>query len=545
MQPSPLSRLYHRHRHEFQLLAALAAVFVTAGLLDGDHNYFTNFGGSAGDIVRQTALLGVFALGAAIVIIAGGIDLSSGSVIAFSGTICASVLLLLAPDAMNADKAIPTHVLMLAIGATLLCGFLIGTLHAWLITRVGLPPFVATLATLVGLRSFARAIILNVTEYVHGKGVSRIEVYDNTFRDFGRTITTPTIIFLVLAGLCWLLLARTVTGRHLYALGGNEQAARLSGIQTERLKWFAYSLSAVLASIAGILGVGYDGEANPQSQGVGYELNAIAAAVVGGCSLAGGVGTIPGTVLGALFLRTVIDGIAKVIKTAASLYEGLVVGVVVVLAVAFSQIETGMKRTRFFSGWLGLVTVLNLSVIAAALAALIGPKLLEGKTSLDGKFLAGLTFVGLLLLLLLVRWEGPLRVKRIAGGVLAVGWIAATIFLNANLPIMRYRAALQAVERAGGSTEQVSDGLAVDFTGKDLDDEKLKRLLGHLKYLSNMTELRLKDTQVTNAGMIELAREIGGMEQSPLRRLDLRGTQVKRLGERRVEMTIPEVKIQR
>jgi ribose/xylose/arabinose/galactoside ABC-type transport system permease subunit len=545
MQPSPLSRLYHRHRHEFQLLAALAAVFVTAGLLDGDHNYFTNFGGSAGDIVRQTALLGVFALGAAIVIIAGGIDLSSGSVIAFSGTICASVLLLLAPDAMNADKEIPTHVLMLAIGATLLCGFLIGTLHAWLITRVGLPPFVATLATLVGLRSFARAIILNVTEYVHGKGVSRIEVYDNTFRDFGRTITTPTIIFLVLAGLCWLLLARTVTGRHLYALGGNEQAARLSGIQTERLKWFAYSLSAVLASIAGILGVGYDGEANPQSQGVGYELNAIAAAVVGGCSLAGGVGTIPGTVLGALFLRTVIDGIAKVIKTAASLYEGLVVGVVVVLAVAFSQIETGMKRTRFFSGWLGLVTVLNLSVIAAALAALIGPKLLEGKTSLDGKFLAGLTFVGLLLLLLLVRWEGPLRVKRIAGGVLAVGWIAATIFLNANLPIMRYRAALQAVERAGGSTEQVSDGLAVDFTGKDLDDEKLKRLLGHLKYLSNMTELRLKDTQVTNAGMIELAREIGGMEQSPLRRLDLRGTQVKRLGERRVEMTIPEVKIQR
>ncbi|MFQ5733804.1 MAG: hypothetical protein ACE5KM_17845 [Planctomycetaceae bacterium] len=547
-----LRRLYRRHRHEVQLLAALVVVFLVAGGLDRDHNYFRDFGGSAGDIVRQTSLLGVFALGAAIVIISGGIDLSAGSVIAFSGTICASVMLLMAPDAMVQGKPLPAHVIAVAVVLTLLVGFLIGSLHAWLITTVRLPPFVATLATLVGLRSFARAIILNVTEFAVGKGASKIQVYDDTFRDFGRTIWTPTIIFLVLAGACWVLLSLTVAGRHVYALGGNEQAARLSGIRTNRMKWFAYCLSAMLSSVAGMMLVGYESEANPQAQGIGYELNAIAAAVVGGCSLAGGVGTIPGTLLGALFLRTVIDGVAKVIKTGASLYEGLIVGsllvaelVVVVFAVAFSQLEAGMKGRRFFTGALGLVTILNLAAIGAALAALIGPEILHGRTNLDGRYLAGLAFVGLLLLLVVVRWEGRKSVKRIAAGALSVGWIAVAIYLNANLPMMRYRAALKAVENEGGAVVAVSDGIAVDFNGKDIDDRKLAVLLSHLQYLTNLTELRLKDTQITNDGMIALAKQLGRKEESPLRRLDVRGTNVKRLGERRVELAIPDIEIKR
>src|SRR5204863_6688681 len=135
------------------------------------------------------------------------------------------------------------------------------------------------------------------------------------------------------------LLSRTVTGRHLYALGGNEEAARLSGIRTDRLKWFAYCFGSVTASIAGILYICDQSVADPQTLGRGYELNAIAAAVVGGCSLQGGIGTIPGTVLGCLFLRTVIDGIAKIIKTGADVYEGLIVGIVVVIAVAFIQLR--------------------------------------------------------------------------------------------------------------------------------------------------------------------------------------------------------------
>ncbi len=104
------------------------------------------------------------------------------------------------------------------------------------------------------------------------------------------------------------MLSRTVVGRHVYALGGNEEAARLSGIRTERVKWLAYCIGAITASIAGILYIGDQTAAVPLNLGQGYELNAIAAAVVGGCSLPGGVGTIWGTVLGVLFLQVVIDG---------------------------------------------------------------------------------------------------------------------------------------------------------------------------------------------------------------------------------------------
>ena len=175
----------------------------------------------------------------------------------------------------------------------------------------------------------------------------------------------------------WLLLSRTVIGRHIYALGGNEQAARLSGIRTDRLKWLAYCLGTLTASIAGILYIGEQSVADPQTLGRGYELNAIAAAVVGGCSLQGGLGTIPGIFLGALFLRSVIDGVAKIIKTGADVYEGLIVGVLVVVAVAFNQLrQAGSRGKLFFPGALGIVMIGTLSLCTGTFAILIGPSLL-------------------------------------------------------------------------------------------------------------------------------------------------------------------------
>src|SRR5262249_3837326 len=146
-------------RTEWGLLLAIAVVVLLTGALDSQHNYFNNPIPSAVDILRQTALLGIFTLGAAIVIISGGIDLSSGSVIAFSGSTCGALLLLLAPEQMRNAQPVGLGSIVLAIVGTLLVGFLIGSLHAWLITVVGLPPFVATLATLVGLRSFGRVIV--------------------------------------------------------------------------------------------------------------------------------------------------------------------------------------------------------------------------------------------------------------------------------------------------------------------------------------------------------------------------------------------------
>ena len=360
-----------RQRHELGLLVAIViCVFVTA-VLDSQHNYWTNPRSSAIDIVRQTSLLGIFALGAAVVIIAGGIDLSSGSVIAFGGTICATIMFALDKENMLAAQPVNKSVIAIAIVGTMFAGFLIGSLHVWLITVIGLPPFVATLATLVGLRSFGRAIVENVTQRS-----TQIQIYDEGFRYLATSVWIPAVIFFVLAALMWLLLSRTVTGRHLYALGGNEQAARLSGIRTDRLKWLAYCVSSMLSAGAGILYIGDQAVADPQTLGRGYELNGIASAVVGGCSLQGGSGTIPGTVLGAFFLRVVVDGVAKIIKTGADVYEGLIVGVVVVVAVAFNQLRAGSRRRQLFPGALGIVNILNLALLTGALTALMGPKLI-------------------------------------------------------------------------------------------------------------------------------------------------------------------------
>jgi len=359
------------------LLAIVVVLGLTAGL-DAQHNYWHDPHTSAVNILRQSAFLGIFALGAAIVIIAGGIDLSSGSVIAFSGSVCAMLMALLAPQDVRESGEIAGWVIAVAIAGTLLVGLFIGSFHAWLITVVRLPPFVATLATLVGLRSLARILMEIVTKEVWDSPKTQIDIAADNFKALTREFSlpipgvssvwtaapwVPLVLFALLAALAWLLMSGTVVGRHLHALGGNEQAARLSGIQTDRLKWLAYCVSALLASVAGILYVSDTTTANPQNLGRGYELNAIAAAVVGGCSLSGGVGTITGTVLGVLFLRSVIDGVAKIIKSNAEVYEGLIVGIVVVVAVALTQIrQAGKLGTRFLGGALGLVLMLGVAL---------------------------------------------------------------------------------------------------------------------------------------------------------------------------------------
>jgi ribose transport system permease protein len=393
--------LHALNRPEWGLVVAIIVVAAITGLVDRQHIYFKDPRASAIDIMRQTAMLGIFSLGAAIVIISGGIDLSCGSVIAFSGTICATLMVLLAPEEMRSGAPLGGWVLFLSMAGTLVVGLLIGSFHAWLITIVGLPPFVATLATLVGLRSFGRAIIETVTVTVYKTPSTQIQLNDVFFLDMTKSVPNRVMLFLILAGLAWLLLSRTVPGRHLYALGGNENAARLSGIRTDRLKWLAYCISAVLSCVAGILYIGDQSVADPQTLGQGYELNAIAASVVGGCSLQGGVGTIPGAVLGALFLRTIIDGVSKMIKTGADVYEGLIVGAVVVVAVAFMQMRgAGRRGKRFFSGGLGIVTILNLAILSGVLTAIFAEKMALNSVRLGisagAVVLVGLTLVRLM-----------------------------------------------------------------------------------------------------------------------------------------------------
>ncbi|MBW3542420.1 MAG: ABC transporter permease [Planctomycetes bacterium] len=371
---SSLGGFARRTGTELSLLAAVAAVVALTAVLDDA--YRTKPAQNAHEILRQTSLLGIFALGAATVIISGGIDLSSGSVIAFSSAVCASIIFMLAPvDEFGnpITRDLSGWILAAAVGGTLLVGVLIGTFHAWLVTCVGLPPFVATLASLVGLRSFARVLIQDVTAAFSQQGRNtQIYIDDAAFGTWGKDWAITLAIFLAVAAVMWLLLSGTVTGRHLYAMGGNERAARLSGIRTERLKWLAYCTGSVTASIAGILYCSYIGMANPASQGVGQELNAIAAAVVGGCSLTGGVGTVAGVMLGALFLQVVIDSVAKTVKSHPDELQGLIVGMLVVLAVAFNELrDRGLVRKRFFPGALGTANVFILSLLAGTITSVM------------------------------------------------------------------------------------------------------------------------------------------------------------------------------
>ncbi|HET6325086.1 MAG TPA: ABC transporter permease [Planctomycetaceae bacterium] len=525
-------------RHEFGLLLAILLVVGVTTLFDSQHNYFHDPWRNAREIMRQTSLLGIFALGSAVVIISGGIDLSSGSVICFSGTICATFLLLLAPDRMHGGEAvIGLPVLAVAIVGTLIIGFLIGSLHAWLITAIRLPPFIATLATLVGLRSFAWAICENVTQATLGGRSSQIQIYDERFRYLATSVWIPAVLFVVFALAAWVMLSRTVLGRHLYALGGNEEAARLSGVRIDRLRWFAYCFSAVLSSIAGILYICEVSVADPTTLGLGYELNAIAAAVVGGCSLQGGVGTIGGTVLGTIFLRTVIDGVAKVIKTGSRVYEGLIVGLVVVFAVAFSQTARLRGREGFFAGALGFVAAINLALIFGVIMVLVGPTLAEGWTTLDGPILGAWAGASILAMLLVLRSRLGAQSRWIGTLGVAVVLIGIYFGLDRGVPLYRLHAARASVQAAGGKIDMhAAEGVRVDLGGTQVDDATLKQLADRLQAL-HVADLSLARTKVTDDGI----GVIGGL--TTLKRLDLSGTQVTRAGTRSVTRLLPDVEV--
>jgi ribose/xylose/arabinose/galactoside ABC-type transport system permease subunit len=391
--------LLKRYRHELGLLLTIFVCMVITTIADKDHNYWNNPTSCAVQIIRQTSMLGIFALGAAIVIIAGGIDLSAGAVIAFGGSTCVMLMLVLDRAHMEAQTQVQFWVLPVAILGSLFVGFLVGSLHVWLITVIGLPPFVATLATLVGLRSLAWSLV----SYVN-KTNPMISFSDPRFRYLAQSVWIPAVVFILLAVGAWVLLNCTVTGRHLYAVGGNEQAARLSGIRTDNIKWLAYCLSAMLSSLAGVFYVADLSSVDPGSLGKGYELNAIAASVVGGCSLQGGTGSVPGAALGALFMQVVLDGIGKVIKVNASMFEGMVVGLVLVTAVALNRPRTGVARRKLFPGMLGLVNIVNLVLLAGALAALMGPSFLgASSTKIGPNTLGWIGGIGALIVLSMVR----------------------------------------------------------------------------------------------------------------------------------------------
>jgi len=325
---------------EWGLGASILAVLGLIYVLDPTRSFFLP--SSRLSLLHQIGLYGVMAVGAAVVIISGGIDLSVGAIVAFSSVIAAKLM----TEWLRGDRTgDPSRVVIVAaIAITLLVGLGIGLFHAFLINRFGLPPFIATLATMSGLRSLASILCDNKI----------INFKAPLFSSLGREAVNTFVTFAVVATAISVMMGLTVLGRHLYALGGNEAAARLSGLKIRRLKAFAYGLSGVLAALTGILFAGRSGQADAR-MGVAYELVAITAAVVGGCSLAGGVGSIRGTVLGLVLLQTLIRGTALVVRKVdfvlnlgftkipvvfelnSTQVEGLVLGSVIIVAVAVNQ----------------------------------------------------------------------------------------------------------------------------------------------------------------------------------------------------------------
>lgn len=404
-----------RYRNELGLLLAIVLVLGAAYTSSPAWQTADSAAYNAKILVRSASVLGIFALGAGVVIISGGIDLSAGSVIAFSATACGGTLLFLADKTASGQPDmihLRPGMVAVAVLVTLAAGAMIGTFHAWLITAIRLPPFVATLASLVGLRSLARILIPDLMAAASGgtMNAAKITVQDagqylRGAYDIDRWYVAP-LILLALAFLTWVLLAKTVAGRHLYAMGGNEEAARLSGIRTDRLKWLAYCVSSVTASVAGVLLLAETGSADPSTQGLGYELYAIAASVIGGCALTGGAGTVLGILLGALFLRVVIESVAKVVPRGVSPdeLEGLIVGLLVLLAVAFNELRSGSGLRRpFFAGWLGVANI----AIVAALTGVVTAVLVA-----DEKAKYGLTAAGVMLVLLTAKKAFEVRAAR-------------------------------------------------------------------------------------------------------------------------------------
>lgn len=262
------------------------------------------------NVLRQATINGIIAVGMTYVILTAGIDLSVGSVLALATVVAA--------DLMQKGLPVPLGVL-----AGLGVGTLLGAVNGLLIARTGIPPFVVTL----GMMTVARGLALT---YTQGRPITGLPA-SFTFLGAGflGPIPMPIVIFALVFGVGYFVLARTVFGEWVYALGDNPVAARLTGLPTRRVTALVYVISGFLAALAGLILVARLNSAQPTA-GLGFEFDAIAAVVVGGTSFAGGEGGLFGTLLGVLIIQVLNNGLN--LLNVSPLWEGVVKGVVIALA---------------------------------------------------------------------------------------------------------------------------------------------------------------------------------------------------------------------
>ncbi len=273
------------------------------------------------NVAQQTSVNALIAVGMTFVILSAGIDLSVGSIVAFSGVVLGSLL----------HSGVPVP---LAIAGGLLVGFGCGLVNGLLITLGRLPPFIATL----GMMSVARGAAL---VYTQGRPISGFEPsFRSLATDDFLLVPQPVILMLVVYLVAHVVLVRTRLGRYTYAIGGNEEATKLSGISVVRYKTLVYGVSGLMSGVAAVILTARLNSAQPIA-GIMYELDAIAAVVIGGTSLMGGEGGLRGTLIGALIMGVLRNGLN--LLGVSSFLQQIVIGLVIIFAVL---VDATLKKSR-------------------------------------------------------------------------------------------------------------------------------------------------------------------------------------------------------
>lgn len=269
------------------------------------------------NLLRQVSVNALIAFGMTFVIITGGIDLSVGSTLALSSALTAGMIV---------SGLDPILAMLLGVAS----GFVLGAINGLLITKGNMAPFIATLATMTIFRGLT--LVYTDGNPITGIGDSFIFKYMGRGYLFG--IPFPVIIMLIFFGLLFVLLHKMTFGRKTFAIGGNEKASFIAGIKSDRIKVLIYALSGMMASIAGVIITSRLNSAQPTA-GTSYEMDAIASVVLGGTSLSGGRGRIVGTLIGALIIGTLNNGLN--LLGVSSFYQQVVKGIVIIIAVLIDR----------------------------------------------------------------------------------------------------------------------------------------------------------------------------------------------------------------
>ncbi|WP_158862116.1 ABC transporter permease [Leifsonia sp. AG29] len=303
------------------IFAAAAVIFIVFGILNPNFLTLDNLR----DVAVSASVNALIGIGLTFVIITGGIDLSVGSIASLVGIVSANMMV------ASGVPAVP------ALLAGLVLGFIAGAINGMLITFLKLPPFIATLGTMSVYQGLAYVV-------TNGSPVYNVpQSFVLLLNSYIGGIPMVVIVVIVVAVVAWLLLRRTVFGQNVIATGGSEETAWLSGVRVTRVKILVYGISGILAALGGLVVVARISAAQPEA-GSPYLLTAIAAAVIGGANLMGGEGRIAGTLVGALILGALTNGL--VLLNVPSFYEQIVTGLVVLIAVAIDQGSKGWPMLK-------------------------------------------------------------------------------------------------------------------------------------------------------------------------------------------------------